>query len=247
MKARVTYKIRKLSEAIALVSIELIVVLVFFLVSLAILIVVIRQLFYRDDFALDQTVFNYFSTRVTATNTSVMLFTSFFGSELFLVPAWLSVLGFFYFIRKNKWYFFKLLTIAVSNLGLLFGLKYLFNRARPLMPLVSEAPGLSFPSGHAFMSFIFFGMIIHLVYRNMKNSIFKWISMLLLMLIIVVIGISRIYLRVHYFSDVIAGYCFGMLSLLLLLMLLRQIEKYNVKVIPPALNITKAGEDPLQP
>ena len=57
---------------------------------------------------------------------------------------------------------------------------------------------------------------------------------------VLIIGLSRIYLRVHYASDVIAGYCFGVISLLILFGLLRQIEKFNAKKIPQHLNVTKA-------
>ena len=240
---KVKYRVKKLSDAIALLSIELVVVFITFIVSLGVLIVVIRQIFYHDNFTLDQTVFNYLSGRVTNSNTSAMLFISFLGSHLFLIPAWLAVLVFYYFIKKNKWHFIKLLTIALSNLLLMFGLKFFFNRPRPLIPLLKEAPGLSFPSGHAFMSFIFFGLMIYLVYRHVKHKWLKWITVFTLALIIFMIGLSRVYLRVHYASDVIAGFCFGLISLLILLWLLRQIEKYNAKKIPGQLNITGGDDD----
>ena len=195
---------------------------------------------------MDERVFSYLSHFVNNTNTLIMQFFTFIGSHFFLLPAWLVVITFYYFIRKNKWYFVKMIIIAVSNLLLMFGLKFFFNRPRPLIPLLKEVPGLSFPSGHAFMSFTFFGMLIYIVYREVKNIWLKWILIFILAIIILLIGLSRVYLRVHFASDVIAGFCFGVLSLVILLWMLRQIEKYNAKKIPANLNVTGAGDDGLR-
>jgi len=111
----------------------------------------------------------------------------------------------------------------------MFGLKFFFNRPRPLIPLLKEVPGLSFPSGHAFMSLTFFGLIIYFIHRKVANKWLKWTAIVFLMLMIFLVGLSRVYLRVHYASDVIAGFCFGIISFIILLSLLRQIEKFNAR------------------
>jgi undecaprenyl-diphosphatase len=107
------------------------------------------------------------------------------------------------------------------------GLKFFFNRPRPLIPLLKEIPGLSFPSGHAFMSMIFYGLLISIVYRDITTLWKKWSVIFILLSLILLIGFSRVYLRVHYLSDVLAVYCFGMLSLIILLWLMNRINKYN--------------------
>lgn len=220
----------RISKYIAFLSMEIILLFFAFVFSMSVLIIVIRQLFYHKDFRFDIEVSAYISSWISGRNTSVMLFFSFFGSHYFLLPAWILLLIIYYFTQKRKRSFIKLLTIAVSNLLLMFGLKLLFNRPRPMIPLLKEAPGLSFPSGHAFMSFIFFGTIIYLIYRDVKNKWYKWGCILILIYLLFLIGVSRVYLRVHYPSDVIAGFCFGIMSLLIIFLMFRQIENSNGKM-----------------
>lgn len=238
-----TYRVKKFWEAIALVSLELLLVFIAFVISLSVLIMIIREIFYNKDFTVDESAFQYLSQHVNDTNTSIMQGASFLGSQLFLVPAWLLLIIIFYFIEKNKWYVIKVITISLSTLLLMLGLKYFFNRPRPLIPLLKQVPGLSFPSGHAFMSFVFYGMLMYIIYLEVKNKWLKGSLIVILTIITFSIGLSRVYLRVHYASDVIAGFCFGLLSLIILLWLLHRIEVYNKKVIPPALNATQPGHE----
>ena len=115
----------------------------------------------------------------------------------------------------------------------MFILKRLFNRSRPDIPLLHEAEGLSFPSGHALMSVTFYGILIYIVYKTFKQKSIKWILISLLMFLIVIIGFTRIYLRVHYTTDVIAGYCIGFLWLVFAVWLLNKMEKYSKRNIDP--------------
>ena len=110
-------------------------------------------------------------------------------------------------------------------------LKTLFNRPRPLIPLMEPATGLSFPSGHAMMSATFFGLLIYFIYRKQLHPTIKIISITLLVVLIVSIGISRIYLKVHYASDVIAGFCMGIIWLTIAIKVLNRIELYSKKEI----------------
>ena len=238
MIKKLRYRIKRTSDAIALVSVELLLVFIAFFIAIALLIIVIRQVFGNDQSAFDQEVFNYLMPYVSDTNTAIMKVFTFLGSYQFLIPAFLLFFAWYYFRKKNKWYFIKILTIAVSNLLLLFGLKFFFNRPRPLIPLLKEVPGLSFPSGHALMGLTFFGLIIYIVYRDVSNKWLKWIIIILLVFIILLVGFSRVYLRVHYASDVIAGYCFGILSMMILLLMLKQVELFNARKLPEHLNVT---------
>ena len=88
-------------------------------------------------------------------------------------------------------------------------LKNVFQRTRPeLAPLV-PAPGYSFPSGHALMSAAFYGFLAYLLFRHCPSPLLKWSLVSLLTLLVLAIGFSRVYLGVHYLSDVLAGFAAG--------------------------------------
>jgi undecaprenyl-diphosphatase len=115
----------------------------------------------------------------------------------------------------------------------MFGLKHLFDRNRPLIPLLEEARGLSFPSGHALMSVTFYGLLIYIVFKGFKNKPLKWTLISMLLALILIIGFSRIYLRVHYASDVIAGFCVGLLWLVICVWVLNRLEQFSKKEVNP--------------
>ena len=73
----------------------------------------------------------------------------------------------------------------------------------------------SFPSGHAMISVLFFGSIIYLV--NKHNLKYKKLITFSLSTFILLIGISRIYLGVHYLTDVVGGYLLGFIVLFLII------------------------------
>jgi undecaprenyl-diphosphatase len=111
----------------------------------------------------------------------------------------------------------------------MFLLKGLFDRERPTVPLLFHAKGLSFPSGHALMSVTFYGLLIYMILKGVRNPVLKWTLIGLLILLIIIIGCSRVYLRVHYATDVIAGYCIGFLWLVFTVWMLNKIEKHSQK------------------
>ena len=105
----------------------------------------------------------------------------------------------------------KKINIAiVSNLVIITALNQLLKRIiarpRPIEHRLIDETGYSFPSGHSMVSAAFYGFLIYLIYKNVKNKYLKWGLIAILSLLIFLIGTSRIYLGVHYTSDVLAGF-----------------------------------------
>ena len=92
------------------------------------------------------------------------------------------------------------------------GIKAIVMRPRPDAEMfLIEQGGWSFPSGHAITSMFFFGMLIWLIRRNMTNHRTADVLTVLLAIPMLLIGVSRVYLGVHYPTDVLAGWCLGVL------------------------------------
>jgi undecaprenyl-diphosphatase len=233
MFRQLTSRVKKFWAGIALLSVEMIAVLAIFMFSLIAFIYLARRVFVLQNNAFDQKVFDYLSQYVTPTNNKIMLFVTHFGSHKVLIPAFLSLIAYFLFIKKHKWYSIKVPAIGLSSLALMFILKHLFGRERPLIPLLEQVGGLSFPSGHALMSMTFYGLLIYITWHSIKNNSLKWLIIFFLLLFILLIGFSRIYLKVHYPSDVMAGFAMGWLWIVICLKVIRQLEKKSIQKIDP--------------
>jgi membrane-associated phospholipid phosphatase len=227
MIRRLSKGVKKFWAGLALLSAEMIIVLSLFVVALAAFVYITRRIFVLNKTKLDDRAFAWLKSHVSERNNEVMEFFTFLGTHLFLIPANLALIAFFLFIKKHKWYSIKIPALALSSLGLMFLLKNAFSRERPAIPLLKEAAGLSFPSGHALMSMTFYGLIIYIIFKTVENRPLKWTLITMLILLIMIIGLSRVYLRVHYASDVIAGYCVGFLWLVFAIWLLNRLEKYS--------------------
>lgn len=156
----------------------------------------------------------------------VMLFITFLAKHQFLIPANIILIIYFLFINKHSWFSIRIAAIALSSLVLMLLLKTLFKRKRPLAPLLKAAKGLSFPSGHAIMAVTFYGVIIYILAHIINNEWLLYLFSAVLIVLMLLIGFSRVYLRVHYVSDVIAGFIIGILWLYISLLVLNRMEKY---------------------
>ena len=134
--------------------------------------------------------------------TPITKFITNFGGAIFIII--LTVILFV--IIKNK----EIGISIISNLVIITAinqiLKRIVQRPRPTEYRIIEETGYSFPSGHSMVSLAFYGYLIYLIYKYVKNKYVKWISIVLLSILICSIGISRIYLGVHYTSDVLGGF-----------------------------------------
>ncbi len=93
-------------------------------------------------------------------------------------------------------------------------LKHILGRSRPVNINLITENGFSFPSGHSMVSIAYYGFFVYLVNNKNIDRYLKIGSSTLLILLIILIGISRIYLGVHYASDVTAGFALGLAYLI---------------------------------
>lgn len=131
------------------------------------------------------------------------------GSVTFIVTADLLITAAGVW-RKYKGSDLLMLNLAnISGVTLMQVLKMFFGRERPPLPWFANASGFSFPSGHTLMTTIFYSFILYLIIRNHYNSKFRRWLIPGLGLLPVLVGISRVYLGVHYVSDVLGGLALG--------------------------------------
>ena len=229
----VRHGMKKAYAAVALLSIEIIVLLGVFSAALFAFISIAKMIFKEKKETFDQHAFSFLASKVSDINTDVMQVFTFLGTHTFLIPANLILIAYFLFIQRHRWYSIKVPVVALSSLLLMFILKTIFHRDRPLTPLLEAAKGYSFPSGHATMSITFYGLLIYIVWHYIEKAWLKWSLTILLILLINFIGVSRVYLRVHYASDVLAGFCVGLMWLLLSLWILNKIETFSRRKVDP--------------
>ncbi|ANS46908.1 phosphoesterase [Bacillus thuringiensis] len=89
------------------------------------------------------------------------------------------------------------------------GIKEIVKRERPSLNEALDALGYSFPSGHAMLSIMTFGFLACIIAANLKSIAGKCVITILMGIVILSIGLSRVILDVHYPTDILAGYCVG--------------------------------------
>lgn len=120
----------------------------------------------------------------------------------------------FAIIKKKKRYAIFVLSNVLLIITLNILLKHIFARTRPEVMLIPEF-GYSFPSGHAMVSMAFYGLFIYLFFHSKINNIIKYLGSFLILSLIILVGLSRVYLNVHYVSDVIAGFSISIIYLII--------------------------------
>ena len=124
------------------------------------------------------------------------------------------VVSIFLYQKNQKQRIAELWLTVAGSVGFTYLLKIVFDRPRPADALVLETSA-SFPSGHATVAMAFYGFIIYLLLKQTSKKINRILIGLCGALIITAIGFSRLYLGVHYLSDVLVGYLVGGLWLLI--------------------------------
>lgn len=172
-----------------------------------------------DSLVIDTKVYSFIADNLMSDGiTSVLKVITELGGVAFIVLVGVLI---FMFCKKIRWFVtFDLVGVTVINQAI----KHIVRRPRPNVLRLVEEDGYSFPSGHSMVSMAFYGIIIYLVYKNVTNKYLKWTLITLLSLLILSIGFSRIYVGVHYFTDVVGGFLLGLAYLII------YINIYNKRV-----------------
>lgn len=171
-------------------------------ISLILFLVITENVFNNEIMKADTIGYNIVSNLISDKLTPLVKVVTWFGSATCLIL--LTVILFI--IIKNK----KAGLLIGTNLVIISilnqTLKSLLQRPRPTGFRIINETGYSFPSGHSMISMAFYGFLIYLIYKNVKNKCLKFTLIISLFILIISIGLSRIYLGVHYTSDVFAGF-----------------------------------------
>ncbi len=211
---------------------RLLVLFALFAASIFFFVYIMHEVLAEREEAADNRVFAFLSAHViNADLTAFMKGVTYFASAAFLQMAY-GVLVLFYISLKHWKRAVEITIIGLGGFLVNYFMKLSFHRLRPPNPLIDKLNNFSFPSGHATAAFIFYGLLTYLIFKTKIPGLYKYISGTLLIMFSLLIGFSRIYLRVHYTSDVLAGTCFRFAWLILTVWLFERLKKKAAAELP---------------
>ncbi len=213
----------RLQRLLKKVTLKVFIVALLFILALFLFAFIAHEAVAEHEDAFDMQVHQFFVARSTPALVHLMEDFTFLGSSTFLFPAYI-VLILFFVVKKSYRRAIDIAIIAFSSFLLMQGLKQVFHRKRPDLPIIKGVANYSFPSGHSLSSFIFCSILGYLIWKGKMRPVYKVLLIIALLLLAVTIGISRIVLNVHYATDVIAGFCLGVMWVIVSFIVIRSIN-----------------------
>lgn len=170
----------------------------------------ILQRFFQNN--IDQPANAWFLANRTDFGTAVFSVITFFGNWQFLLPV-MAIIIWILFIKNKKKFIIPFGLTVLGAEAITFLGKMMFHRSRPLFAILHETD-FSFPSGHATIAVAFYGYLAYILIKLGKEK-YKWPITIAAILTAFLIGYSRLYLGVHYVSDILAGYLIGLTALII--------------------------------
>lgn len=178
----------------------------------------------KDSLYIDRVGYEFVSSFISDFRTPFVKFITYLGGAQLVIPLFAIVLIIFVFIGRKRDTLLLGLCLFFQTL-LNYVLKHIFRRTRPSVLRLIKQGGYSFPSGHTMVSCAFYGYLMYIVYKNVKNKYLKWGIICFLSILVFLIGCSRIYLGVHYTSDVLAGFFISIAYLIIFIEITKKIKK----------------------
>ena len=200
---------------------------IYFIVILFLIVVfsiIMRSTLHEKIIAFDYEVIDFMRSISNVYLTFIFNILTNFGD--YYIPL-LIIVCIFIFIH-NKWYF-TILSSGYLFAGIItYFTKLLASRPRPLEALITIPKSYSFPSGHTLTSLVFYCLLCYILTSKCKKSV-KLILFTLTTTLVCLIALSRIYLGVHYFSDVFGGYLIGIPCLMVVINIVEDNFKEKLK------------------
>lgn len=209
-----------------LLVIESIIGILLSILSLYLFLKLAKDVFENEFYFFDTLILQSLSTIRSPLLTEIIFFVTFFGGPFLLVGTTLLIILLTYKRHMKE----CLLFIFTLGMGTTINivLKNLFGRNRPDLSPLQSLTDYSFPSGHAMNSFIFYALIAYFIYHFTGKRRLSAVISVLLLLLVVLIGLSRVYLGVHYPTDILGGYIAGLFIFVAVLVLERTLKLFHL-------------------
>lgn len=189
-------------------------------VAVILFIEIVEDIFKNEIFAFDNRLYHLITLNMSEGLNNIFKILTNMGAAIILIPICIIM---FIILKKKRYATYITINLAVATI-LNIILKQIFVRPRPTELRIISETGYSFPSGHSMVSMAFYGFLIYLAYTHIKNNKLKWSICIALSIVIILVGISRIYLGVHYASDVCGGFLISIAYLMLYTKVIKTID-----------------------
>jgi len=169
------------------------------------------SLIYKIDFSIQESIFSLRGDGLT----DFMKFVTNFGDKIIVFPLTFFIILYLFFKRKYD-FLLALVSSAFVSAATVYLTKLLFARERPADALIF-VDGFSFPSGHAMVAIAFYGILTYFAYTSSKYAFERYLSVFVGLSVIILVSFSRLYLGVHFPSDVFFSIIFSGVWLLMVI------------------------------
>ncbi|CAN5201935.1 phosphatase PAP2 family protein [soil metagenome] len=200
-------------------------------ISFVIFTYIVYEVLLLKNVSFDERAAGYCSDHYSKVLVNFFSFFTFLGSQTGVVAGYVILISWL-FISKNRHAALRILITGISGYLMVRVMKILFQRERPLVPLLPPLKTYSFPSGHTTTATIFFGLLIYIIWEEarMKKQ-YKIFLTIISILVAIFIGLSRIYLREHFATDVIGGFFIAIFFVIVSTTLLQKIKYFHERKI----------------